>query len=88
MLKRKTRKILRTIVCKIRYSGNDRYCPLCDRYFSQFLAAGMKKRQDAKCPWCGSRERDRLVWLFFQRQTKFFQESLDKPFCMLLLRKS
>ncbi len=80
MLKRKVRKILRTIVCKIMYSGNDRFCPLCEKCFSQFLPAGMKKRRDAKCPWCGSRERDRLVWLFFQRQTRLFQEPLEKPF--------
>ncbi len=80
MLKRKARKILRTIICKIMYSGNDRYCPLCDRYFSRFLPAGVEKRRDAKCPWCGSRERDRLVWLFYQRQINLFQESLEKPF--------
>lgn len=54
------------------YRGKGRYCPVCERSSSKFLAAGDPPRIDAGCPNCSARERHRLVWLFFQRKTDLF----------------
>ena len=47
------------------------FCPICKKS-SYFGAAGVLARQKAKCPFCGSLERHRLLWLFLQKQTDFF----------------
>lgn len=52
-----------------------RYCPVCDRFADAFLEFGRKRRPDARCPHCGSLERHRLVWRYFQRRT----DLLDGP---------
>ena len=44
--------------------GSSRYCLCCGRGSGRFLSAGdyaYNKRSDAKCPWCGSLERHRLL---------------------------
>ncbi len=48
-------------------SGTSRYCVCCDRRSRRFLPMGdyeYNRREDAKCPWCGSLERHRLLWRF------------------------
>lgn len=54
-----------------RYAGDARYCPCCQKSFSRFLAAGSKQRRrdDAVCPYCRSRERDRLLISLFEQAT-------------------
>lgn len=46
-----------------------RYCPVCGRGADAFLEFGRKRRPDARCPHCGSLERHRLVWRYFERRT-------------------
>ena len=46
-----------------------RYCPVCDCFADEFLPFGRKQRPDARCPHCGSLERHRLVWRYFQLRT-------------------
>ncbi len=40
-----------------------RYCPICETYHEKFNSFGLKPREDALCPNCGSLERHRLSWL-------------------------
>lgn len=42
---------------------------MCQSHIRKFLAAGVIPRSDACCPICGSLERHRLDWLFFQDNT-------------------
>lgn len=43
-----------------------RYCPICGFLAGKFKpgGTGLKKRENAKCPGCGSLERHRLLWLY------------------------
>lgn len=43
-------------------------CPVCARSFRKFRSAGRKtaRRRGAVCPYCASRERDRLAFLFLR----------------------
>lgn len=42
-----------------------RDCPVCG-YHGTFLSVGRPSRWDARCPKCASRDRHRLMWLYFQ----------------------
>lgn len=56
------------------FGGRSLACPVCGRSARMFLPAGRDgRRSGALCPWCGSLERHRLVWLYLQRATDFFQ---------------
>lgn len=55
-----------------KYIGIGKKCPVCNNRLREFAPAGVNKRADAKCIWCGSLERHRLIWLFFQRKTDLF----------------
>ena len=50
------------------YAGRAMHCPVCGRSFRRFRAAGRRseRRVNAVCPFCASRERDRLAHLFLQ----------------------
>ena len=70
------RDIIFRNISTIPLSGNNYYCPLCDRSYRKFLPAGVSKRPHAMCPGCGSLERHRLLWVTLQflwnrRQIKF-----------------
>lgn len=41
-----------------------RYCPVCGRWARYFISYGRPARPDAQCPFCGSLERQRLLWLY------------------------
>ena len=62
---KKTLKILR----KYLYCGNKVECPICHSAFRIFAAAGNPKRKNALCLNCGSLERHRLLWLYFNEKT-------------------
>lgn len=49
-------------------AGSAMHCPVCARSFRRFRAAGRKpeRRANAVCPFCASRERDRLAFLFLR----------------------
>jgi SAM-dependent methyltransferase len=48
-------------------------CPICGTVVPEFLPHGVPKaKPDRRCPECGSVERHRIIWLFFQRRTDLF----------------
>lgn len=60
------------------YSGNKVVCPVCERSFRKFLSYGskVKHRENVLCPYCLSLERHRLMWLYLQYETNFFDAKL------------
>jgi SAM-dependent methyltransferase len=71
-------RALKTLVFPILYHGQARWCPVCENRSRKFLLFGDPKRSDALCPGCGSLERHRLVWLYFQRMTDLFNGAQKK----------
>lgn len=63
------RRVVKPLATRIRYLGRTRFCPVCERHASAFQSHGLIERVEARCPYCGSLERHRLVWLFFERRT-------------------
>lgn len=57
------------------YAGTNRACPVCKGSFRRFRSAGRgaQKRPDARCPACGSKERDRLVVRFLEKPRNRFR---------------
>ncbi len=53
---------------------DDYYCPICDKSVSRFLP--YNNRRNAKCPYCNSLERHRLIWLFFNQRTNLFDDKV------------
>lgn len=67
---------------KLRYRGDEVFCPLCEKPAHEFLpnikeTAGHKaidqyqivsmgKRAHYRCPWCGSTDKERLVWWYLE----------------------
>lgn len=59
------------------YAGNAVECPICKSHYKQFLPYGrINPRPNALCPSCLSLERHRLIWLYMEQRTSFFQEKL------------
>lgn len=65
-------RLVRNVARRLFYFGWARYCPVCRTYARKFADFGLKRRTDARCLHCGSLERHRLVWLYFQRRTDLF----------------
>lgn len=67
LLKRVVPKSAVTLYRAIRGSRpiHPRHCPICD-YRGYFTHYGRSLRVDAMCPECGSLERHRLFWLWFE----------------------
>jgi hypothetical protein len=57
---------------RILYFGKSRYCPVCNRSSKGFASYGVFRREDARCFFCSSLERHRLVWLYLNRSTDLF----------------
>lgn len=85
MIKRTYKKIfserfrinVRLYIAKITslfYRGNQFYCNCCNKSFRKFLPKGHIKRENSKCPYCGSLERTRLLLLYLQNETNLFKE--------------
>ena len=51
------------------------YCPVCQNWVRSFEPFGIVNRPDAICPICGSLERQRGVWYFFEHKTNLFDRS-------------
>lgn len=72
---RGTRALIRALVpprirkaLLVRKYRGDRYeCPCCGLQFRQFWPSGVENTPNTLCPNCGSLQRHRLLWLFFQR---------------------
>jgi SAM-dependent methyltransferase len=59
------------------YMGNKVECPICKSHYKKFLPYGrINPRPNALCPSCLSLERHRLIWLYLQEKTNFFQTKL------------
>lgn len=54
------------------YYGTSRWCPVCGGTFRKFVPHGSIPREEARCVGCGALERHRLLWLWLQRMTNFF----------------
>ncbi len=50
------------------YYGWNRQCPICGRTFRRFAPGGAERRPDAECPYCYSKERHRLFYLYLQKE--------------------
>lgn len=60
------------------YAGNNVICPICNTHFSKFLPYGrINPRPNALCPKCQALERHRLIWLYLQERTQFFNRKMD-----------
>ena len=64
----KSLRRLRRRAAPLVYAGGAMQCPVCARSFRKFRSAGRKtaRRRGAVCPYCASRERDRLAFLFLR----------------------
>ena len=63
------------IFAKLFYLGNKKECPVCGKHYRKFLPYGyVISRENALCPNCLSLERHRLLWLYFKKETKLFEE--------------
>lgn len=58
------------------YKGNKVECPICESKFRKFLPYGNKGAVNRLCPKCLSLERHRLMWLYLQDKTEFFEKKL------------
>lgn len=71
------------------YASPELYCPFCERYSTKFLPAGfdipvLKEknvvgggyRLNAKCPNCGSIDRERLIYLYLRNKSQLFYKNL------------
>ena len=57
------------------YRGNNVTCPIINRSYRKFLPYGrVNPRPNALCPDSLSLERHRLLWLYLQEKTNFFQQ--------------
>lgn len=65
------KKRIKAILTRLRYRGNKYTCPICGYHAKTFLPAGLyAKRENEKCPSCGSLTRHRHVWLFLEEYLK------------------
>jgi SAM-dependent methyltransferase len=58
----------------ITYAGNKVQCPVCNRHFNRFLL--LENRSDSLCPACGALPRNRLLWLYLNKDVKIATRSL------------
>ncbi len=75
---RKYLQIISPIALKILgffYRGKGVQCTVCSHEYKQFLpyGRGNSARNNALCPSCQALERHRLIWLYLQEKTDFFQ---------------
>jgi SAM-dependent methyltransferase len=60
------------------YRGSRVTCPICESSFREFLPYGrIRSRSNALCPSCMSLERHRLIWLYLQDRTDFFNRPMN-----------
>ena len=73
---RRAPKPLSDCLERIAYYGNRFYCPVCGRSARTNRSYGVDMwRPHARCPFCDSLERHRLVWRFLELKTNFFQSA-------------
>jgi len=55
------------------YQGENVVCPICNSKFKEFGTFGLVPRKNVKCHKCGSLERHRLLWKYFNERTDLFK---------------
>jgi SAM-dependent methyltransferase len=73
----KNRNVIRRFFQKLTYPlylGNNFYCNCCNKSFRKFLPKGNIKRLNAKCPYCLSLERVRLLDLYLTNEIGLFKK--------------
>lgn len=55
-----------------RHRGSGRYCSVCGESAKRFVPYGVPLREEACCIHCGSLERHRMTWSYFERSTDLF----------------
>jgi SAM-dependent methyltransferase len=55
------------------YQGDKVICAICNAKFKEFGTSGLVPRKNAKCHKCGSLERHRLLWKYFNEKTDLFK---------------
>ena len=68
-------RITRLVPWTLLLRGDRVECPCCGGRFRRFRPRG--SRRDAECPRCRSLERHRVMWLYLERETGLFRDSLD-----------
>lgn len=58
---------------RARWTGDARWCPVCERPAAGFAEFGRKRRKNARCPWCHALERHRFAWLYLTQRTDLFE---------------
>ena len=54
--------------------GSRVQCPVCGNRYRKFMPYGyVNSRENALCPHCLALERHRLMWLYLQNETDFFE---------------
>jgi SAM-dependent methyltransferase len=85
-MKRAIKKIVPDIFIKVHkdykkqlrikpYLGDNVFCPVCKSEFKKFAPFGPEKRENARCPSCGSLERHRLIWKYLNDKTNLFDNA-------------
>jgi len=57
---------------RLLYSGNARFCPVCNNSSRKFRNFGEEQRKDAQCIHCRALERHRLLGLFLEKKSDLF----------------
>jgi SAM-dependent methyltransferase len=73
-VQRKAVRFARRAIDRV-YPTRYQECPCCGELARTFLPHGPSQRPNARCPRCGSVERHRLQWLFFQNRTNLFSDA-------------
>lgn len=68
------RRRVKHSLLKKRFAGKGVICPICNSEYRMFAPQGVKNRENALCPNCGSLERQRLLWLYFRDKNLLFKE--------------
>lgn len=67
-----------TPVMGLAYMGRGVECPICGSRYRKFMPYGYAvQRDNALCPWCLALERHRLMWLYLQNETDFFDSKSE-----------
>jgi SAM-dependent methyltransferase len=85
----KNLKKIRNQLFKLLYQGKKYYCLYCTKTYRKFMHEGVKAKifkkykvagggykKNVKCPNCGSTDRIRLLYLFFELRTEIFKKPL------------
>ena len=68
-------KAIKSQLKKFLYGGSQRTCTVCGSGSRAFLPSGFVSREDARCPFCNTVERHRLLMLFLKERTDLFDGS-------------